>query len=98
MSLARNVAGMAADGHAASAAAVLDAAEEYGLANKRARKVADYLRRNEAMICGGGPSLGTMEAEQQHIYGCRMDSVPCGWSVVGADAMARVRSRKYSGR
>ena len=98
MPLARNVAGMAADGDVASAAAVLDAAEEYGLANKRARKVADYLRRNEAMICNGGPSLGTMEAEQQHIYGCRMDSVPCGWSVAGADAMARVRSRKYSER
>lgn len=96
--LARNVVGMAMDGDVASAAAVLDAAGEYGIAGKGARKVADYLRRNEEAIYSGGPSLGTMEAEQQHIYGCRMDSVPCGWSAAGADAMARVRSGKYSGR
>lgn len=44
----------------------------------------------------GAVSLGTMEAEQQHVYGARMDSVPCGWSERGADAMARVRSRRAS--
>ena len=55
----------------------------------------------EAADCvemAGAASLGTMEAEQQHVYGARMDSVPCGWSVRGADAMARVRSRRASQR
>ena len=41
--------------------------------------------------------MGTMEAEQQHMYKARMGSFPCAWSAAGADAMARVRSWVYSG-
>ena len=58
--------------------------------------MAAYLRRHAAEI-GGGPSMGTMEAEQQHMYKARMGSFPCAWSAAGADAMARVRSWVYSG-
>ena len=61
-----------------------------------ASEVASYLRRHAAEI-GGGPSMGTMEAEQQHMYKVRMGSFPCAWSQEGADAMARVRSWLYSG-
>lgn len=57
-----------------------------------------YLRNNADIIGSEGPSLGTMEAENQHVYGSRMDSVPCAWSAAGADSMARIRSRKASGR
>ena len=55
-----------------------------------------YLRRHAAEI-GGGPSMGTMEAEQQHMYKVRMGSFPCAWSPEGADAMARLRSWLGSG-
>lgn len=54
------------------------------------------LRRHAAEI-GGGPSMGTMEAEQQHMYKVRMGSFPCAWSPAGADAMARLRSWLGSG-
>lgn len=57
---------------------------------------AAYLRRHAAEI-GGGPSMGTMEAEQQHMYKVRMGSFPCAWSPEGADAMARLRSWLGSG-
>ena len=96
--LASNVVGMAIDGDAAAAAEVIEIAAEHGLANANAARVAGYLRNNEQIIYSGGPSLGTMESEQQHVYGCRMDSVPCAWSVPGVDAMARLRSRRCSGR
>ena len=39
-----------------------------------------------------------MECEQEHMYKSRMASVPCAWSVKGADAIARIRSRLNSGR
>lgn len=39
-----------------------------------------------------------MESENQHLYGARMDSVPCAWSRPGASAMARVVSRRHSHR
>jgi len=68
-----------------------------GLLNGGWEGVAEYLERHEAEI-GGGPSMGTMEAEQQHTYKVRMASFPCAWSVAGADAMARVRSWLSSGR
>lgn len=61
-----------------------------------AEGVAAYLRRHAAEI-GGGPSMGTMEAEQQNMYKVRMGSFPCAWSPVGADAMARLRSWLGSG-
>lgn len=64
---------------------------------KRAGEVADYLDAHAAQIGGDGPSMGTMEAEQQHLYKSRMAGVPMAWSREGADAMARVRSAAYSG-
>ena len=67
-----------------------------GRCREGAPEVAAYLRRHAAEI-GGGPSMGTMEAEQQHMYKVRMGSFPCAWSQEGADAMARVRSWLYSG-
>lgn len=96
--LARNVLGAAMDGRARDAADMLEACADAGLANARAARTAAYLRNNADIVYSGGPALGTMEAEQQHVYGCRMDSVPCAWSRPGADAMARVRSRICSGR
>lgn len=96
--LAVQVLNVAMDGDAAAAAALLDVCAENGIGGEAVPRVAAFLRNNAADIYGGGPSLGTMEAEQQHVYGCRMDSVPCAWSRAGADAMARIRSRVCSGR
>ena len=97
--LGRNVPGMVIDGCAEEAADVIEVAGAMGVANKAWPEVASYLRGNAEFIynpAAGG--LGTMEAEQQHVYGARMDSVPCGWSVRGADAMARIKSRRASQR
>ena len=63
-----------------------------------AQGMAAYLRNNAEFIRSCPPSLGTMEAENEHLYASRMKSVPCGWSRRGASDMARIRSRKYSGR
>ena len=82
-------------GPEACAEAIGDLAED-GLVSEGAGEVAAYLRRHAAEI-GGGPPMGTMEAEQQHMYKVRMASFPCAWSAAGADAMARVRSWLYSG-
>ena len=81
---------------AEACAGAIDALVERGRAAAGADKVAAYLRRHAAEI-GGGPSMGTMEAEQQHMYKARMGSFPCAWSPGGADAMARVRSWLGSG-
>lgn len=87
------------DGGKEEAAALVDAAAELGEARpERAAKVSAYLRGNMDAIAVEGPSLGTMEAENQHLYGVRMDSFPCAWSVRGASDMARIRSRLHSGR
>lgn len=67
-----------------------------GAASMPFADVAAYLRRHAAEI-GGGPSMGTMEAEQQHMYKVRMGSFPCAWSPAGADAMVRLRSWLGSG-
>lgn len=75
---------------------LIDDMIEDGTAREGSEAVAAYLRRHAAEI-GGGPSMGTMEAEQQHMYKARMASFPCAWSAEGADAMARVRSWVYSG-
>lgn len=69
---------------------------EAGTAASGAEGVVAYLRRHAAEI-GGGPSMGIMEAEQQHMYKVRMGSFPCAWSPAGADAMARLRSWLGSG-
>lgn len=53
-----------------------------GTAASGAEGVVAYLRRHAAEI-GGGPSMGIMEAEQQHMYKVRMGSFPCTWSPAG---------------
>ncbi len=52
---------------------------------------ADYIRKTDY-------TLGTMECEQEHMYKSRFAGVPRAWSVAGVDAIARIRSRKHSGR
>lgn len=96
--LANNILGCAIDGDVETAAKLIEVAAEAGVAKKHAREVAGYLRNNIDAIYTGGPSLGTMESEQQHVYGCRMDAFPCAWTLRGADSMARIRSRRFSGR
>ena len=61
-------------------------------------QVGKYRRNNASFIRSNPPSLGTMEAENEHLYASRMKSVPCAWSPQGASDMARLRSRKFSGR
>ena len=88
-----------ADGDVEEAYRLMEACADLGLARpKRTAQVMSYLRGNASAISVDGPSLGTMESENQHLYGVRMDSFPCAWSVRGASAMARIRSRKASGR
>ena len=69
---------------------------EDGDCREGASDVSACLRRHAAEI-GGGPSMGTMEGERQHMYEVRMGSFPCAWSREGADAMARLRSWVRSG-
>ena len=86
-------------GRAEDAADLLEAYADGGVAREsNVEKVAAYLRNNAGFIRACPPSLGTMEAENEHLYASRMKSVPCGWSARGASDMARMRSRKYSGR
>lgn len=81
---------------AAACADAIDALVEGERAASGAERAAAYLRRHAAEI-GGGPSMGTMEAERQHTCKARMGSFPCAWSAEGADAMARLRSWLGSG-
>lgn len=81
---------------AEACAGLIDAAAAAGECLSGAGDVASYLRRHASQI-GGGPSMGTMEAEQQHMYKVRMGSFPCAWSREGADAVARLRSWAASG-
>ena len=95
-----HVLGVLNDGDVEEAASLLEAMRDLGVARpgKHTDRVAAYLRNNADIIAAEGPSLGTMESENQHLYGARMDSVPCAWSAAGASAMARVISRRSSGR
>lgn len=86
------------DGDVEAAACLLEACAGLGVAKSHAPKVAAYLRNNEDIIAVAGPSLGTMESENQHLYSARMEVWPCAWSVRGASDMARIRSRMHSGR
>lgn len=87
------------DGDKEEACKLLELMRDEGIARvKQATRVVGYLRNNIDLIAVEGPSLGTMESENQHLYGARMDSVPCAWSRSGASAMARVVSRKHSHR
>lgn len=86
-------------GRAEDAADLLEAYAAEGSARaSNVGRAAAYLRNNAEFIRACPPSLGTMEAENEHLYASRMKSVPCGWSARGASDMARIRSRKYSGR
>lgn len=87
------------DGDKESAVSLLKACLDLGVAReKRTRAVIGYLEGNLDAIAVDGPSLGTMESENQHLYGVRMDAFPCAWSVAGASDMARIISRRESGR
>lgn len=87
------------DGGKEEAAALLEACIDLGVAREgTAGRVLGYLRNNMGLIAVDGPSLGTMESENQHLYKSRMASVPCAWSRRGASDMARVRSRVRSRR
>ena len=97
--LADNILGTVIGGDAAAAAELVELSGKLGIAKENYAEVAFFLRGNAELIYRpGAASLSTMEAEQQHVYGAGMDSAPCGWSIVGADAMARIRSRMASGR
>ena len=94
-----HVLGVLNDGDKEEACRLLELMRDCGIAReKRSTEVVGYLRNNIDLIAVEGPSLGTMESENQHLYGARMDSVPCAWSRPGASAMARVVSRKHSHR
>lgn len=96
--MAWNVLEVMNDGDKGEAIALLRACLDAGLARERqARTVISYLEGNIDHIALEGPSLGTMESENQHLYGVRMDSFPCAWSVQGASDMARIISRRESG-
>lgn len=86
------------DGDKDEAVALLEACRDAGFAREgRVDRVIGYLRNNMDLIGAEGPSLGTMESENQHLYKSRMASVPCAWSRTGASDMARLRSRSRSG-
>ncbi len=94
-----HVLGVLNDGDKEEARKLLEAMRDLGIAREgQATKTIGYLRNNIDLIAVEGPSLGTMESESQHLYGARMDGVPCAWSRPGASAMARVVSRKHSHR
>lgn len=87
------------DGGKRAAMALLKSCLNLGVAREaQTRRVISYLEGNIDAIAIDGPSLGTMESENQHLYGVRMDSFPCAWSLQGASDMARIISRKASKR
>jgi hypothetical protein len=63
----------------------------------KVRKLLTYVRHNKGSIAKDGPSLGTMEGTNAHIYAARMKAWGGGWSRKGASDMARVRSTIASG-
>lgn len=86
------------EGEVDSAIALLKACSAFGIAREKATaRVVAYLENNRGSIGREGPSLGTMESDNQHVYGARMDSVPCAWSIRGGSDMARMLSRRASG-
>lgn len=90
---------LAYDGDAEGCAELLERMAADGRARPSVvAAVAPYLRRHASSIGVPGPSLGTMEPENQHVYKSRMASVPCAWTRRGASDMARIRSRIASGR
>ncbi len=97
--LAGRLVGLVRDGGKEAAVALLRGCLAVGLARPRAgAAAAGYLEGNMGSVAVAGPSLGTMESDNQHLYGARMDSVPCGWSRAGACDMGRLISRRETGR
>lgn len=87
------------DGDKTEAIALLRACLDLGIAHpSRTEQAIRYLEGNIYSIAVEGPSLGTMESENQRLYGARMDCQPCAWSLTGASDMARLISRRESGR
>ncbi len=96
---ARKVIAVLKEGEVDSAVKLLRASAAFGIAREKpTERVARYLERNADCIGVAGPSLGTIESDNQRIYGARMDSVPCAWSIEGGSDMARILSRRASGR
>lgn len=96
--MAWNVLEVINDGNKEEGIELMEACLDEGLAReKQTRAVISYLKGNIDHIAVDGPSLGTMESENQHLYGVRMDSFPCAWSLQGASDMARIISRRESG-
>lgn len=97
--LAWNIVDAVKDGDKREALALLEICRDFGLARKdRIDAVISYVKGNIDSIAIDGPTLGTMESENQHLYGVRMDAFPCAWSMRGASDMARIISRKATGR
>lgn len=95
--MAWNVIDVLNDGDKAEAIALLQSCKGLGISRKsRTEAVISYLQGNLDAIAVEGPTLGTMESENQHLYGVRMDSYPCAWSLQGASHMARIISRRAS--
>ncbi len=97
--MAWNIIEVIKDGDKKIAIELLRISCEEGIARKEvSERVIAYLKGNIDSIEIDGPNLGTMESENQHLYGVRMDSFPCAWSLQGATDMARIISRRESKR
>lgn len=97
--LASKVIAIVTSGEIDCAIKLLKACIAFGIAReKKTKATITYLENNKDAIAKVGPSLGTMESDNQHLYGARMDAVPCAWSIHGASAMARIISRRESNR
>lgn len=95
--MAWNVVEVIEDGDVKEAISLLEACLDLGIAReRRTRAVVPYLQGNIGHIAIDGPSLGTIESDDQHLYGARTDSFPCAWSIRGASDMARIISRRES--
>lgn len=81
-------------GPGACAEAMLDLVDDDAAAEGPARRLLPASARSGDQR---GPSMGTMEGKQQHMYKSRMATFPCARPSAGADAMARVRSWLCSG-
>ena len=77
------------------AVALLEACLDELAREKQARSVISYLKEHRHIALDG--SLGTMESENQHLYGVRMDSFSLRLVGSGASDMARIISRRESG-
>lgn len=74
--------------------------DKIGSKPKNLKKIEEFLRyivNNKETIAITGPSLGTMESTNAHVYAARMKVWGGGWSRKGASDMARIRSTVFSG-